>query len=80
MHNRYGEVYWTMMDPVPLKKQLVERFKDQTMAVVGYETDQVFYSYISISCQKPLRRITGYRCHTFKVELFASLGDQNTEW
>ena len=44
MYNRYGEVYWTMMDPVPLKKQLVERFKDKTMAVVGYETDQVFYN------------------------------------
>ena len=43
MYNRYGEVYWTMMDSVPLKKQLVERFQDKTMAVVGYETDQVFY-------------------------------------
>ena len=50
MYDRYGEVYWTMMDPVPLKKQLVERFKDQTMAVVGYETDQVFYKYTRISC------------------------------
>ena len=50
MCNRYGEVYWTMMDPVPLKKQLVERFKDKTMAVVGYETDQVFYRNIRISC------------------------------
>ena len=50
MYDRYGEVYWTMMDSVPLKKQLVERFKDKTMAVVGYETDQVFHSYIRISC------------------------------
>ena len=31
-----------MMDPVPLDKDLVERFDDKTMAVVGYETDQVF--------------------------------------
>ena len=50
MYNRYGEVYWTMMDPVPLNKQLVERFKDKTMAVVGYETDQVSYKYTRISC------------------------------
>ena len=46
MYNRYGEVYWTMMDPVPLEKKLVERFKDKTMAVVGYETDQVFHKCI----------------------------------
>ena len=37
---RYGEVFWTMMDPVPLDADLVERFKDKTMAIVGYETDQ----------------------------------------
>ena len=30
-----------MMDPVPLEKSLVDRFKDKTMAVIGYETDQV---------------------------------------
>ena len=28
------------MDPVPLDADLVERFKDKTMAIVGYETDQ----------------------------------------
>ena len=28
------------MDPVPLDPDLVARFKDQTMAIVGYETDQ----------------------------------------
>ena len=40
--NRYGEVYWTMMDPVPLDPNLVSRFKDKTMAIVGYESDQVY--------------------------------------
>ena len=30
-----------MMDPVPLEKSLVNRFKDKTMAIIGYETDQV---------------------------------------
>jgi len=29
------------MDPIPLERSLVERFKDKTMAIVGYETDQV---------------------------------------
>merc|ERR1712012_870445 len=37
----YGEVFWTMMDPVPLDPALVARFKGKTMALVGYETDQV---------------------------------------
>ena len=34
------------MDPVPLDKDLVARFKDKTMAIVGYETDQV------LACKK----------------------------
>ena len=38
---RYGEVYWTMMDSVPIDPDLVARFKDKTMAIVGYESDQV---------------------------------------
>jgi len=37
----YGQVFWTMMDPVPLDPDLVTRFKGKTMALVGYETDQV---------------------------------------
>ena len=40
---KYGEVFWTMMDPVPMDKDLVERFSGKTMAVVGYETDQVSF-------------------------------------
>ena len=44
---RYGEVFWTMMDPIPLDANLVNRFKDKTMAVVGYETNQaIFLSYV----------------------------------
>ena len=34
------------MDPVPLDKDLAARFKDKTMAIVGYETDQV------VACKK----------------------------
>ena len=46
-----SKVFWTMMDPVPLDKDIVEKFKGKTMAVVGYETDQVniiFFSKINI--------------------------------
>ena len=38
---QYSEVYWTMMDPVPLDQDVVDKFKGKIMAVVGYETDQV---------------------------------------
>ena len=38
---QYSEVFWTMMDPVPLPQQVVDSFKGKIMAVVGYETDQV---------------------------------------
>ena len=38
---KYGEVYWTMMDPVPLDKDVVDKFSGKIMAVIGYETDQV---------------------------------------
>merc|ERR1719369_1709778 len=41
LSTRYGEVFWTMMDPVPLDKDLVARFDGKVLAVVGYETDQV---------------------------------------
>ena len=36
-----------MMDPVPLDPELVARFKDKTMAIVGYETDQAI-SYLQL--------------------------------
>eukprot|EP00462_Mataza_sp_D1_P015332 CAMPEP_0175150732 /NCGR_PEP_ID=MMETSP0087-20121206/18060_1 /TAXON_ID=136419 /ORGANISM="Unknown Unknown, Strain D1" /LENGTH=727 /DNA_ID=CAMNT_0016436763 /DNA_START=67 /DNA_END=2250 /DNA_ORIENTATION=+ len=39
---RYGEVYWTMMDPVPFPPEIVERFNSSVFAMVGYESDQVY--------------------------------------
>ena len=39
-----------MMDPVPLQKNLVDRFKDKTMAVIGYEMDQVDGSRVLTHC------------------------------
>merc|ERR1719348_1426889 len=41
---KYGEVFWTMMDPVPLDKDIVDKFSGKIMAVVGYETDQQLWS------------------------------------
>ena len=40
LSTKYGEVYWTMMDSVPLDKDVVDKFSGKIMAVVGYETDQ----------------------------------------
>ena len=41
INTKYSEVFWTMMDPVPLPQHVVDSFKGKIMAVVGYETDQV---------------------------------------
>ena len=30
-----------MMDPVPLDQDIIDQFKGKTLAIVGYETDQV---------------------------------------
>lgn len=38
---RYSEVFWTMMDKVSLPQNIIERFKNKTMAIRGYEVDQV---------------------------------------
>ena len=38
---RYSQVYWTMMDSVPLPPALVQRFAGKTMAITGWESDQV---------------------------------------
>ena len=38
---RYGQVYWTQMPPVDLPADIVSRFDNKTMAIVGYEVDQV---------------------------------------
>lgn len=40
--SRYADVYWTMMNPVRLPENIVNRFNGKTMAMVGYEHDQVF--------------------------------------
>ena len=39
IRTRYGEVFWTMMDPVPLPQEILDKFQDSSMAIVGYEAD-----------------------------------------
>ena len=38
---QYGQVYWTMQDPVDLPDAIVARFHNSTIAITGYEVDQV---------------------------------------
>ena len=38
---RYSQVWWTMMQSVPLPDELIQRFDGKVMAVTGMETDQV---------------------------------------
>lgn len=40
--SRYGEVYWTMMDQVLLPNNIITRFNNKILPIVGYESDQVF--------------------------------------
>ena len=63
------------MDPVPLDPDLVARFKDKTMAIVGYESDQgqnhaVFFSFqalrLSILCQADIIITRESACKLYK--------------
>lgn len=69
---RYGDVYWTMMDPVPLDADLVARFKDKTMAIVGYESDQVMKTEGGIDESVP---ITWAYNHHFEAYLSGSYSE-----
>ena len=44
VNTRYSQVYWTRNDPVPLPPALVKRFDGRTMAITGYEIDQVVHA------------------------------------
>merc|ERR1719499_2697219 len=41
IQSRYAEVFWTMMDHVPIPDDVRKRFANKTMLVTGYESDQV---------------------------------------
>ena len=38
---RYGDVFWTMMDSVPLPADFVKQYDGQVVAFTGYEADSV---------------------------------------
>ena len=46
--SRYAEVFWTMMPSVKLPEEIIDRFSQKIMAIVGYETDQVFSNGTSV--------------------------------
>ena len=54
---KYGEVFWTMMDPVPLNKDIVDKFSGKIMAVVGYETDQVSTDEKKLNSEDILKQV-----------------------
>lgn len=41
LKSRYSEVIWRGYDKIPLPEETVQRFANKTMAIVGYEVDQV---------------------------------------
>ena len=49
-----------MMDPIPLDVDLVNRFKDKTMAVVGYETNQAICHILRLHQIKLIGVLSGY--------------------
>jgi hypothetical protein len=41
VRTKYSQVYWTRNTPINLPPELVARFAGKTMAITGYEIDQV---------------------------------------
>jgi len=45
INSTYAQVYWTLMDKVSLPAHIVDRFaNNKTMAITGFEIDQIFVS------------------------------------
>eukprot|EP00949_MAST-11_sp_MAST-11-sp1_P001864 g1864.t1 len=44
VRTRYSQVYWTRNAAINLPEDLVQRFRGKTMAITGYEVDQVTHS------------------------------------
>ena len=59
-----------MMDPVPMDKDLVARFQGKTMAIVGYETDQVIVTEGQPDVSVP---ITHAYNHHFEVKPYCTI-------
>lgn len=41
VRTRYSQVFWTMSDTIPFPENFLARFGNSTIAIVGYEADQV---------------------------------------
>eukprot|EP00051_Salpingoeca_urceolata_P013699 m.173227 g.173227 ORF g.173227 m.173227 type:complete len:766 (+) comp17867_c1_seq2:212-2509(+) len=41
LRSRYSQVFWKLMDPVPLPEHIIKRYNGSAMAVTGYEVDVV---------------------------------------
>ena len=39
--SRYADIYWTMLPEIPLPSDLIKEYNGKTMAITGYEMDQV---------------------------------------
>ena len=50
----YAQVYWTMMDLVPLPPTVVQRFANKTMAIRGYECNQAMETAGGIDIPVPI--------------------------
>ena len=43
MTTYYSQVWWSPLAPVPLPKEIVAKYANKKMAIVGWETDQIRY-------------------------------------
>ena len=43
MTTRYSQVWWKPLTPTPLPKEMVEKYANSSVAIVGWEIDQIFY-------------------------------------
>ena len=62
--SQYAQVFWTLMEPVPLDPALVKRFANKTVAITGYEVDQVSASAqlkLNQKLKKPILKIKSIR-------------------
>ena len=60
----YSQVYWTRNNPINLPPDLVERFKGKTMAITGYEIDQVTHSGPQLgSTSDKTNGLGGFSCY-----------------
>ena len=49
VQTKYSQVYWTRNAPIALPPELVKRFSGKTMAITGYEIDQVVHTGPEVS-------------------------------